>query len=85
MKPVFGENQMSQTLQIELTIPDELARFRLPDGVQARLQELLDRQDAGQPLTAAERSEAEGLVTLSELLSLLRLKSQNQDSTRKAK
>ena len=76
---------MSQTLQIELTIPDELPRFRLPDGVQARLQELLDRQDAGQPLTAAERSEAEGLVNLSELLSLLRLKSQNQDSTHKAK
>jgi len=73
---------MSQTLQIELTIPDELPRFRLPDGVQARLQELLDRQDAGQPLTAAERSEAEGLVNLSELLSLLRLKMLRQDSTR---
>jgi len=73
---------MSQTLQIELTIPDELPRFRLPDGVQARLQELLDRQDGGQPLTAAERSEAEGLVNLSELLSLLRLKMLRQDSTR---
>ena len=36
---------MSQTLQIELTIPDELPRFRLPDGVQARLQELLDRHE----------------------------------------
>ena len=75
---------MSQTLQIELTIPDELPRFRLPDGVQARLQELLDRQDGGQPLTAAERSEAEGLVNLSELLSLLRLKMLGQDSTQGA-
>ena len=76
---------MSQTLQIELKIPDELPRFRLPDGVQARLQELLDRQDAGEPLTAAERSEAEGLVNLSDMLSLLRLKARRQDSAGAAK
>lgn len=49
---------------IELEIPGDLARFRLPRGVNARLQELLDRRDSGTPLTKAERLEAEGLVEL---------------------
>jgi hypothetical protein len=65
---------MSQMVAIKLSVPDDLARFRLPDGVNARLQALLDRQDSGQRLTAAERKEAEGLVSLAELLSLLRLR-----------
>jgi hypothetical protein len=43
--------------------------------VQQRLSQLLDRQDQGFPLTAAERLEAEGLVDLSEMLSLLKLRS----------
>ncbi len=57
-------------------MPDDLARFRLPDGVGHRLQELLDKQDAGQPLTPDEKREADGLVDLAELLSLLRLRSE---------
>lgn len=64
---------MSQVVSIQLEVPDDLARFRLPAGVQARLQELLDRQDQGGRLSAAERREAEGLVNLAEFLSLLRL------------
>ena len=63
---------MAQTIEI----PVDLARFELPDAVQARLQALLDRQDEGQPLTAAERQEAEGLVELAEFLSLLHLRAQ---------
>ncbi|MFZ4767567.1 MAG: hypothetical protein ACOYMN_21675 [Roseimicrobium sp.] len=55
--------------------PAELSRFKLPAGVQRRLEELLDRQDAGTPLTAAERREAEGLVEMAEFLSLLKLRS----------
>lgn len=65
---------MSQMVAIKLEVPDDLARFRLPRGVNARLQELLDRQESGQRLTPAERKEAEGLVNLAELLSLLRLR-----------
>ena len=65
---------MSQTVAINLEVPDELAQFRLPAGVNARLQELVDRQDRGLRLTAAERKEAEGLVKLAEMLSLLRLR-----------
>jgi hypothetical protein len=67
---------MSQTVTIELEVPDDLAQFRLPDGVGARLRELLDRQDHGDLLTPAERLEAEGLVDLAELLSLLRLRAE---------
>jgi hypothetical protein len=37
---------------------------------------LLDRQDEGSTLTTAERQEAEGLVNLAELLSLLRLRAE---------
>jgi hypothetical protein len=63
---------MTLTLQVDL--PDDLARLRLPAAVAARLQTLLDRQDAGLPLSTAEREEAEGLVDLAEFLTLLRLR-----------
>ena len=64
------------TLAVEVELPGDLARFRLPDAVAARLQTLLDRQESGQPLTVQERAEAEGLVNLSEFLTLLRLRSE---------
>lgn len=67
---------MPRTLAISVQIPDELARFRLPNGVQARLTKLLDRQDSGRRLNLAERQEAEGLVGLSEFLTLLRLRAE---------
>lgn len=59
-----------------IEIPAELTPFLLPTAVQNRLQFLLDRQDAGELLTDEERQEAEGLVELSDFLSLLRLRSQ---------
>jgi hypothetical protein len=58
----------------ELHVPDDLARFALPEGVDRRLQALLDKQDRGEPLTDDERAEAEGLVDLADLLSLLKLR-----------
>lgn len=58
-----------------IEVPIELTQFQLPEAVQARLHQLLDRQDEGQVLTRAERQEAEGLVELSEFLTLLRLRS----------
>jgi hypothetical protein len=63
-----------QHVTIELAIPTDLERFTLPEGVNRRLQDLLDRQDRGETLSASERMEAEGLVNLAELLSLLRLR-----------
>lgn len=59
-----------------IEIPVELTRFQLPEAVQARLQLLLDRQDAGETLTPSEREEAAGLVELADFLSLLQLRAQ---------
>lgn len=59
---------------VQLDLSKDIAARRLPKGVAARLTELLDKQDAGQPLTTAERREAEGLVELSEFLSLLKMR-----------
>ena len=67
---------MTQAIKIQLEVPDDLAAFHLPEGVQKRLQDLLDRQDQGYELTPAERREAEGLVELAEFFSLLRMRSQ---------
>ncbi len=64
------------TLTIDVDLPADLARFRLPKAVADRLQFLLDRQDGGQALTAQEREEAEGLVNLAEFLTLLRLRAE---------
>ena len=67
---------MAESRLVEVRVPDELGRCRMPEGVQARLQALLDQQDAGTPLTDAERSEAEGLVTIADFLSILRLRTE---------
>ena len=65
---------MSLTLDVEL--PADLDRFRLPAAVADRLRHLLDRQDAGPPLNPAEWAEAEGLVDLADFLTLLRLRAE---------
>ncbi len=67
---------MTTALVLDVELPGDLARFKLPEAVAARLHDLLDRQDAGPPLTDQERREAEGLVNLSELLTLLRLRAE---------
>lgn len=59
---------------IEVELPEDLEKFQLPRVVADRLLELLDRQNNGLALSPAERSEAEGLVNLAELLSLLKLR-----------
>lgn len=67
-------------LTIDIDLPADLARFRLPAAVASRLQGLLDRQDAGSPLTPDERAEAEGLSDLADLLTLLRLRAERSRS-----
>lgn len=61
-------------LDVKLQMPGDLSRFALPEGVQKRLQFLLDKQDGGEELSEDERAEAEGLVDLADMLSLLRLR-----------
>lgn len=76
---------MTQTVAVELVLPDDLRGFRLPRSVDERLTALLDRQDAGELLPTAEREEAEGLVELAEMLSLLRLRAERASSTQRAR
>ncbi|MGC4014227.1 MAG: hypothetical protein QM755_06865 [Luteolibacter sp.] len=67
---------MAQVLSVDLIVPSDMQRFRLPAALSRRLQSLLDKQDGGTPLTSAERKEAEGLVEMAEMLSLLRLRAE---------
>ncbi len=71
---------MSSTLRFDIELPDDLDRFKLQSAVDQRLQGLLDRQDSGATLTDEERREAEGLVHLAELLTLLRLRAERAAS-----
>jgi hypothetical protein len=67
---------VSQSVQVELRTPEELEGLRFPAALDRRLQELLDRQDRGTTLSEADREEAEALVGLAELLSVLRLRAE---------
>jgi hypothetical protein len=67
---------MSEPVQFGVEMPDDLAEFRLPKIVERRLQRLLDLQDEGKRLSAEEQEEAEALVNVAELLTLLRLRSE---------
>jgi hypothetical protein len=64
----------SAKIALEIEVPEELARLHLPEGVDRRLHALLDKQDGGTPLTPDEQAEADGLVELADLLTLLRLR-----------
>lgn len=67
---------MAQSVLIELELPEDLARLTLPPALHRRLQTLLDKQDLEGTLTEHECQEAESLVNLSGLLSLLKLRTQ---------
>lgn len=67
---------MAQNANIRIEMPLSVEKIKLPKGVDDRLQSLLDRQDRGEKLTVKERKEADGLVELAEMLSLMRLRSE---------
>jgi len=64
------------TLTIDVHLPAELEKGRLPVAVQQRLDRLLDQQDSGRELSDDERREAEGLVDVAEFLTLLRMRAE---------
>jgi hypothetical protein len=66
----------TKELKFTLSLPADLARLQFPEALDKRLHELLDRQDHIGSLTVREQKEAEGLVELAELLSLLRLRAE---------
>lgn len=67
---------MAQINKIRIEMPVSPEKIQLPKAVDKRLQTLLDKQDSGEKLSAQERKEAEGLVELAELLSLMRVRSE---------
>lgn len=67
---------MSESLLVELELPTDLARLQFPTALDKRLQTLLDKQGQGETLTDQERQEAESLVELAEMLTLLKLRAQ---------
>jgi hypothetical protein len=67
---------MAQNARITIDLPVSPSKISLPKGVDARLQSLLDKQDRGESLSAKEKSEAEGLVELAEMLSLMRVRTE---------
>ena len=64
------------TLTIDIDLPTDLEKCRLPVAVQQRLVRLLNQQDSGRELSEDERREAEGLVDLAEFLTLLRMRAE---------
>jgi|HubBroStandDraft_6_1064221.scaffolds.fasta_scaffold1994331_1 hypothetical protein len=67
-------------IHLEIELPRDRAGLLLPEGVDRRMQALLDKQDRGEPLTDDEAAEAEGIVELSDLLSLMRLRASGAGS-----
>lgn len=67
---------MSATARVdfEIELPADLEKLHLPEGLDRRLQSLLDKQNQGTLLTPDEQAEAEGIVDLADLLTLLRLR-----------
>ncbi len=65
---------LTAKVDLEIELPADLAKLRLPEGLDRRLQFLLDKQNQGTSLTDDEQAEAEGIVDLAELLTLLRLR-----------
>ena len=62
---------MPAVVEAPLELVESMADLRFPPGVNARMQELMDRNTAGR-LPAAERAELESLVDWSERFSLVR-------------
>jgi hypothetical protein len=65
---------MSQTVIVELPLPANWRKFRLPPSLRSRLQELLDKQDQTGKLSLKERREARALTELVDFLSMMRLR-----------
>lgn len=64
------------SVRVELDLPGDWQRFRLPPALQQRLQDLLDRQDRAGRLSARERREAAALTELVDMLSLLKVRAE---------
>jgi hypothetical protein len=67
---------VAEKVLVELNLPADWRKFRIPRALENRLQSLLDKQDLAGKLSASERREAEALVELSEMMSLIKVRAQ---------
>jgi hypothetical protein len=74
---------MGQSIVLELDLPRDWKKFRLPPALHNRLQELLDKQDTDGKLLAKERKEAEALTELVDMMSLMKLRAKLAAKARK--
>ena len=70
VRTVFGE--ITDFLATNPT-PEEIIAYELPEGLQARAHELLDKNGEGE-LTAKERDEMFDYVRINDMMSLLKIK-----------
>ena len=63
---------MARPVFVEVDLPKSWRKFRLPAALDGRLRDLLDRQDRDGKLSARERREAEALVELVDILTLMK-------------
>ena len=63
---------MPRPVLFELHLPKHWQKFRLPPALNGRLQDLLDRLDREGKLPTRERKEAEALVELVDMLTLMK-------------
>ena len=68
---------------VELALPEDWQALQLPEALQERLQDLLDRQDEQGSLSSQERREAEALVQLVGMLALLRRRAEAAQNARR--
>jgi hypothetical protein len=67
---------MPQSVLVQLELPRDWEKFRMPPALQERLQELLDRQDQQGKLSPRERREAAALAELVDWLALLKVQAE---------
>jgi hypothetical protein len=65
---------VAQKLNVELDLPGDWRNFRIPAALAKRLQSLLDKHDTDRKLSGPERREADALVELSEMMSLIKVR-----------
>lgn len=69
---------MSQVI-IELDVPSDWKKFKLPPALDSRLQSLLDKQDQTGRLSRSERQEAKAITELVDMLSLMKLRARRAE------
>jgi hypothetical protein len=71
------------TVAVELELPEDWQALQLPEALQERLQDLVDRQDEQGSLSSQERREAEAMVQLVDMLALMRLRADVAQNARR--